>query len=241
MTAIDLLIVAVGTFVGFRIYKNRDWTLIARNLPSQGLIAAGLLVIVMFFLADLYVMWVMPRFAGMKAAMSAMENLHLNISWFMIPLAIIGIAIGLLRMNEILNTALDSTVKTEERFRGAFENAGVGIVIRSADGKNREHNRAFCDMMGYSAEELQSLRLRDLAHPDDNLETTSLRYISFGDTDNKIIERRFIRKDGKVIWCNISYKSVYDADLQPLSTITIYQDTTERKEGLPAPGVWPGF
>ena len=66
-------------------------------------------------------------------------------------------------MNEILKTALDSAVETEERFHGAFENAGVGIVIRSADGKNREHNRTFCDMLGYSADEMQSIRLRDIA------------------------------------------------------------------------------
>jgi PAS domain S-box-containing protein len=119
--------------------------------------------------------------------------------------------------------------ESEEKFRGAFDNAGIGIFIRSADGKGREYNRALCDMLGYSAEELRSMRMREIAHPDDDPESTSIRYVSFGDLDTQTIERRFIRKDGKVIWCNISYKSVYDRNGRPLSTIGMLQEITERK------------
>ena len=118
---------------------------------------------------------------------------------------------------------------SEEKFRGAFNNAGIGLVIRNADGKGREFNGAMCEMLGYSQEELQSMRLREIAHPDDDPETTSMRFVAFGSRDSRTVERRFIRKDGRVIWCNINYKSVYDADGRPLSTIGMYQDITERK------------
>ncbi|HSR54933.1 MAG TPA: PAS-domain containing protein, partial [Alphaproteobacteria bacterium] len=118
---------------------------------------------------------------------------------------------------------------SEERFRGAFDNAGIGIFIRSADGKSREYNRAFCEMMGYSVEEMRSMRMRDIAHPDDDPERTSIRYVSFGDMDTQTIERRFVRKDGEVIWCTVNYKSVYDAGGSPLSTIGMFQEITDQK------------
>jgi PAS domain S-box-containing protein len=118
---------------------------------------------------------------------------------------------------------------SEEKFRGAFNNAGIGIFIRSANGDGREYNQALCDMMGYSANELRRMRMRDIAHPDDDPESTSMRFVAFGDRDTETIERRFIRKDGKVIWCSINYKSVYDDRGRPVSTIGMYQEITERK------------
>lgn len=118
--------------------------------------------------------------------------------------------------------------ESETRFRGTFENAGVGIVLRNVDRSLRQHNQAFCNMVGYSADE-QSTRINDIAHPDDDPETTSHRMVSFEETDNHILERRFIRKDGRVIWCNVSYKLIRDADGNPLSTISMYQDITDRK------------
>jgi PAS domain S-box-containing protein len=120
--------------------------------------------------------------------------------------------------------------ESEEKFRGAFDNAGVGIFIRSADGKDREYNRAFCEMLGYSEEELKSMQLRDIAHSDDDPETTSIRNVSFDDRGSCVVERRFIRKDGKTIWGNVSYKIIHDAEGNPLSTIAMCQDITERKE-----------
>jgi PAS domain S-box-containing protein len=120
--------------------------------------------------------------------------------------------------------------ESEEKFRGAFDNAGIGIFIRSHDGDSREYNQAMCDMMGYSADELRRIRMRDIAHPDDDPETTSIRHVAFGEMDTHTVERRFIRRDGKVIWCSISYKSVYDDRGKPLSTIGMYQEITERKQ-----------
>ena len=104
MTAVDLLIMAVGIYVGFRMYLNHKSNPGLENWRHHVLIASGLLLIALFFLADLLSMWVMPNFIGMKAAMGAMEYLHLNISWFVIPLAICSIAYGFLRVEaELVN------------------------------------------------------------------------------------------------------------------------------------------
>lgn len=104
MTTVDLLIMAVGIYVGFRMYQNHKSNPGLGNWNHHVLIASGLVLIALFFLADLLSMWVMPKFIGMKAAMGAMEYLHLNISWFVIPLAICSIAYGFLRVEaELVN------------------------------------------------------------------------------------------------------------------------------------------
>ena len=125
--------------------------------------------------------------------------------------------------------AEDTLRESEERFRGAFENAGVGIVIRSEDRSLRRHNQTFCKMVGYSAEELQSMHVSEIAHPDDDPNTTSPRIISFAESDHQIRERRFIHKDGRVVWCDVSYKLIRDVEGRPLSTISMYQEISEKK------------
>jgi hypothetical protein len=82
MTAIDLLIMAVATYVGFRILKNLKRVSIKSDFIGQSSIVAGLVLIAVFFSTDLYAMWVMPRLVGLEAAMSTMQNLHLNVTWF---------------------------------------------------------------------------------------------------------------------------------------------------------------
>ncbi|NQU72393.1 MAG: PAS-domain containing protein [Rhodospirillales bacterium] len=119
---------------------------------------------------------------------------------------------------------------SEAKFRGAFENAGVGIYIRTADGKSREFNAAFCKMLGYTQEEMNTIKLRDLAHPDDDPNNTSVRFVALDSDNGSAIERRFIRKDGQVVWCAISYRQVCDAQGQPVSTIAMCQDITGRKD-----------
>ena len=120
--------------------------------------------------------------------------------------------------------------ESEETFRGLFENAAVGISLRNFDRSLRRHNQAFCDMLGYSAEELQSIPVSDLAHPADDPKTTSLRHIGFAEDDTQNLERCFITKDGRTICTDVTYKLIRDANGRPTSTIAIYQDVTERKE-----------
>ncbi|MBT3792800.1 MAG: PAS domain S-box protein, partial [Rhodospirillales bacterium] len=127
--------------------------------------------------------------------------------------------------------------ESDRKFRAAFNNAGVGISIRSNNGKTREHNDTLSKMLGYTEEELQSIRLTELAHPDDDPNITSLRMRTPQETNDGVIERRFIRKDGHIIWCIITYKVVFDEQGVPLYTIAMYQDITERKineEGIQA-------
>jgi len=59
------------------------------------------------------------------------------------------------------------SLASETKFRAAFENACIGIAIVATDGRFMHVNRALCEMVGYSAEELHALTLRDITHPED--------------------------------------------------------------------------
>lgn len=115
-------------------------------------------------------------------------------------------------------------------FRNAFEYAAIGMVLSDLDGRCLAANRAFCQMVGYTAAELQHLQFSALTHPDDlarNLEAG--RAMIAGVTPTFTIEKRYIHKDGHAIWTLLSASAVRDRDGLPLYIISQIQDITEQK------------
>jgi PAS domain S-box-containing protein len=117
---------------------------------------------------------------------------------------------------------------SEERFRGAFENTGVGIMLMSHDGTKRSFNQAFCRLIGYTEEEMRNMRLRNIAHPDDDPRQTSIRHIDFSDGTAHTVVRRFIRKDGRVVHLIVSHSLIRGKDRNPIYTVSLYQDISEQ-------------
>ena len=117
---------------------------------------------------------------------------------------------------------------SEERFRGAFENTGVGIMLMSHDGTKRNFNQAFCRLIGYREEEIRTMRLRDIAHPEDDPQQTSIRHIDFSDGIAHSVVRRFMRKDGGVVHLIVSHSMIRDKEKNPIYTVSLYQDISEQ-------------
>lgn len=119
---------------------------------------------------------------------------------------------------------------SEERFRTVFNNAASGMVTLSPEGRFLEVNEAFCNFTGYSREELLRLRVREITHHDD-LEDTTKNYRRLVDGQNRVIDyhKRYLRKDGSVVWGHVSMALVQDADEQPLYSIGLVQDVTESR------------
>lgn len=118
----------------------------------------------------------------------------------------------------------------EQRFRSIFENSSLGIALVGLNGKYLMVNDALCQIMGYSPEEMEHLTLFQLTHPEDIDLSSNLM-------DNLIKERggirnqtkRYIHKEGKTIWAEISSRIIYNSDNKPLYFITHINDITERK------------
>lgn len=127
--------------------------------------------------------------------------------------------------------AEDALRASEEEFHAFFETAAVGSVELGLDGYFQKTNARFREITGYGAQDLSALTPLDITHPDDRstdreLLTAFLR----GDTRTYSNRKRFIRKDGEVVWVEVTAAMVRDAYGKPLRTAGIVQDITDRKK-----------
>jgi PAS domain S-box-containing protein len=133
--------------------------------------------------------------------------------------------------------------EAQELFRSAFDNAPIGIAVSNLDGHYLRVNRALCDILGYSEEELLSTTFQDLTYPEDR--EASMAYVDrlvAGEIDKYSLEKRYVRADGTPVWVSLSVSLVRDADDRPLYYVAQVQDITERKQAeerlREATGVW---
>ena len=118
----------------------------------------------------------------------------------------------------------------QELFRSAFEESPIGMALAGLDGSLVRVNTAFCRMLGYSEQELLSLRFQQFTHPDDlpgNLEL--LDNLRRNQRRHYELEKRYIRRDGEIIWVQMNVSAVLDARGTPIYMIGHAQNVTDRK------------
>ncbi len=139
-------------------------------------------------------------------------------------------------VNERLREEIAAREETEralraskERFRAIFANAPVGISVADSDGRYISVNRAFCDMVGLSEEELTSRSFREITFPQD-LEVSAEKFRAL--VQRKIpayeLTKRYLRKDGETITVRISAARLFDQESEDASAICVVEDITDR-------------
>jgi len=119
--------------------------------------------------------------------------------------------------------------ESEEKFRHVFENSPVGKSLTTIDGKLRV-NKEFCNIVGYSEEELSRLHWKEITHPDDIDESQRLvSSLITGEKEHARCQKRYIHKSGKIVWADLSTVLKKDKNGKPLYFITSIIDITERK------------
>lgn len=128
--------------------------------------------------------------------------------------------------------AEEALKESEKRFRIFFQQGLIGMTISSVEKGWIDANDAFCDMLGYSINELSKMAWTELTYPDDlEAELTQFRRLLAGEINNYSLEKRFIRSDSKIIFTVISVNAIYKADDNSVDYIlAIAQDITERKQ-----------
>jgi two-component system, chemotaxis family, CheB/CheR fusion protein len=120
--------------------------------------------------------------------------------------------------------------QSENRFRGIFENAAVGIALTDAQGNLQRYNRRLCEMIGYDPEEIAGMTLQDLtAAADVQLDWERYHLMMRGEQDGHVIQERFLRKDGGMVWVEIHRALQRDQNGRPSYSINVVQDITDRK------------
>ncbi len=119
--------------------------------------------------------------------------------------------------------------KSEDDFRYIFEKSIVGMTITSPSGESHV-NDAFARMLGYEREELERLDQRGLTHPDDLAESQRVvaSFLS-GESNEAHFVKRYMHRDGSVVWAEVSTNVRRDADGSPLYFVTVASDITERR------------
>lgn len=121
--------------------------------------------------------------------------------------------------------------ESERRFRSTFENAAVGVAHVGLDGGWLFINNTISDIVGYPKEELEKLRFQDITHPEDlDADLTYLQKLLAGNISTYQTEKRYIRKDGNIVWVNLTVSLLCNEDGSPKYFVSIIQDISERKK-----------
>jgi len=136
-------------------------------------------------------------------------------------------------MNERWETDLQFAARreSEDHFRFTFEEAALGMAHVGLDGRWLQINRKLCEILGYTREELLSMTFQDITYPEDlDADMEHVRQLLEGQAHRYSMEKRYIRKDGSLVWANLSVSLLRDADGAPLYFISVVEDISARKQ-----------
>lgn len=121
--------------------------------------------------------------------------------------------------------------QSEERFRTAFTSTHVGIALADLQYRFLQVNAAYCAITGYSEEELLHTDFISITHPDDReYNLTSIQKLLTGKIPSYVLQKRYTKRDGSIIWVQNSVSPVRNSEGQPYSLIAVAEDITERRE-----------
>ena len=130
------------------------------------------------------------------------------------------------------NSNIEKTLRESElHFSRAFENASIGLSITGIDGNLLKVNHALCDITGYSESELLNMSFLEITYPEDlNGNLHYFRDALDGKINSYHMEKRFVHKDGHLIWILLNSSLIRSSEGNPLYFTSQYQDITKIKQ-----------
>jgi PAS domain S-box-containing protein len=127
----------------------------------------------------------------------------------------------------------DRLRKGERKFRAIYEQASTGIaILDSLSGRFIQINRRYCDIAGYSQEEMLDRNFQDITYPGDlQADLDHMQQLLAGQISSFKMEKRYIRKDGAVIWVNLTCVPLWLESTDPRQHMAMVEDITHRKRG----------
>jgi len=137
---------------------------------------------------------------------------------------------GIVRDITAIKQAEEALRENEERFRAIFNDAAVGMALTSLTGHILKANEAFCVFLGCSLEELENMHFSTVTHPGDlDVDARLYQELIEGIRTSYMLDKRYLRKDGKVVWGRLGFSILRDTDGSPKYGIGTCEDITERK------------
>lgn len=120
--------------------------------------------------------------------------------------------------------------ESEERFRNAMEYSAIGMALVGTEGQWLQANKALCQFLGYSQDELRSLTFQQLTWPEDlDNDLEQLTMLVCGDINSYSMEKRYYTRAGEVVWALLAVSLVRHPDGTPLYFIAQIEDINDLK------------
>lgn len=119
--------------------------------------------------------------------------------------------------------------ESREQFSSAFQDAAIGMALVGTDGQWLQVNRALCEIVGYTKQEMLATNFQAITHPDDL--ATDLAYVKqllAGEISTYQMEKRYFHKLGHIVWIQLNVSLVHDVEDRPVHFISQIQNITDR-------------
>ncbi|MDK9708934.1 MAG: EAL domain-containing protein [Desulforhopalus sp.] len=135
------------------------------------------------------------------------------------------------RLAKEVEKRTESLATSENNFRAFFEMASVGVgQVEVSTGRFVRVNKKYCDILGYTAEELQRLSYTDITHPDDvGRQETNLARLKSGEIAEFTMEKRYFRKNKELVWGLLTVSPLWSENQTPTHFLVVLRDITVRK------------
>ena len=128
-------------------------------------------------------------------------------------------------------TDVSAATGPQQRFHAIFETAPAGICDMTPSGEFIAVNPRFCQLTGYTADELRSLRMQDILHPDDlAADLAGTERLLSGEIDAYAAEKRFLRRAGGVVWAEVNRSVIRDQAGTTVLLIGVTRDITAQRQ-----------
>ncbi len=190
--------------------------------PAAGALSTVLgMLLVNFYLVQPY---------GSLAFNNLREAFWLNIWHLLTQVVVVGAIWWMQEQNQRLRQVHAELEASRKRFSDTFEFAAAGITQVDLQGRLMLVNQTFCQMVGYSQSELLQMRFQDFTHPDDiHPDEALLQQTLRGERDRYSIEKRYVRKDGSLIWAHLTVAVVRRSPELPECFVSVVQDISAIK------------
>ncbi|MDT8318234.1 MAG: PAS domain S-box protein [bacterium] len=166
-----------------------------------------------------------------KIDIDEMRAPFIRASLFTVLIGIFLLWAGLFLFRRISIPLIKELMDREERFRSTFEQAAVGMAHISKDGHWLYVNKKLCDLVGYSRKELLARTFQEITYPQDlSICAKESDLMLSGEIDRYSAEKRYVRKDGSLLWVDVDISLVRKPTGDPKYFISVIKDVSARKD-----------
>ena len=167
---------------------------------------------------------------GQMAVKNPTEAFWLNVTYLVTQLMILGAIWVMQQRSQRLSELTRQLGESQRKFQNTFEHAAAGISHVGLQGQLLDINQTFCQLVGYSEDELRAMSFQDITHPDDiGPDMRLLAETLAGKRNQYSLEKRYIHKDGHTIWAQLTVALMRRPDGEPDHFISVVQDISNVK------------